>query len=79
MMTKVENITEEELLHLHRRRLTKELWKDFSPVKQSMEWYKHNKTTLSPFVIDYYKTRPHLATTMFSTGFSTEFSTIQKH
>ena len=47
--------TSEELTHLHRRRLTKQLWKDFHPIKQSMEWYKHNTPTPSPFVIDYYK------------------------
>ena len=47
--------TWEELQHLHRRRLTKQLWKDFRPTKQSMEWYKHNKPTTSPFVTDYYE------------------------
>ena len=47
--------TLEELKHLHRRRLTKQLWKDFSPTKQSMEWYKHNTPTTSPFVTDYYE------------------------
>ena len=47
--------SEEEIIHLHRRRLTKQLWKDFSPVKQSMEWYKHNTPTPSPFVTDYYE------------------------
>ena len=47
--------TWEELRHLHRRRLTKQLWKDFRPTKQSMEWYKHNTPTPSPFVADYYK------------------------
>ena len=46
--------TEEEILWFHRRRLTKELWKDFSPTKRDMEWYKHNKPTPSPFVRDYY-------------------------
>jgi len=65
------NITQEELIHLHRRRLTKQLWKDFSPTKRDMEWYKHNTPTTSPFVTDYYKTPPHLAITTFSTGFST--------
>ena len=42
--------TLEELQHLHRRRLTKQLWKDFSPTKRDMEWYKHNTPTTSPFV-----------------------------
>ena len=46
--------TKDEIIHLHRRRLTQQLWKDFSPTKQSMEWYKHNTPTLSPFVTDYY-------------------------
>ena len=46
--------TEEEILWFHRRRLTKQLWKDFSPTKRDMEWYKHNTPTLSPFVYDYY-------------------------
>ena len=52
-----EEITDEELLHLHRRRLTQELWKDFSPTKTDMQWYKHNKPTLSPFVTDYWRQR----------------------
>ena len=47
--------TEEEIIHLHRRRLTQELWKDFKPVKCPMEWYKHNTPTTSPFVADYYR------------------------
>ena len=47
--------TKEELEHLHRRRLTQQLWKDFRPTKQSMEWYKHNTPTTSPFVADYYR------------------------
>ena len=46
--------TEEEILWFHRRRLTKQLWKDFSPTKRDMEWYKHNTPTTSPFVRDYY-------------------------
>ena len=46
---------EEELKHLHRRRLTQALWKDFSPTKRDMEWYKHNTPTPSPFVADYYR------------------------
>ena len=49
------NITWEEEQHLHTRRLTKQLWKDFSPTKRDMEWYKHNTPTPSPFVADYYK------------------------
>lgn len=47
--------TWEELQHLHRRRLTQQLWKDFSPTKRDMEWYKHNTPTPSPFVTDYHK------------------------
>ena len=47
--------TDEEITHLHRRRLTQQLWKDFSPTKRDMEWYKHNTPTPSPFVADYYK------------------------
>ena len=47
--------TDEEITNLHRRRLTQQLWKDFSPTKRDMEWYKHNTPTPSPFVADYYK------------------------
>ena len=45
-------MTEEEELHLHRRRLTQQLWKHFTPTKRDLEWYKHNTPTTSPFVID---------------------------
>ena len=48
-------LTKEELDHLHKRRLTQALWKDFKPVKCPMEWYKHNTPTTSPFVADYHR------------------------
>ena len=51
--------TEDEIIHLHRRRLTQQLWKHFSPTKRDMEWYKHNKPTTSPFVHDYYYRNQH--------------------
>ena len=45
-------LTKEELDHLHKRRLTQALWKDFKPVKCPMEWYKHNTPTCLLYTSD---------------------------
>ena len=46
-------LTPEECSHIETRRLTQELWENFTQEKYSMSWYKENTPIQSPFVRRY--------------------------